>query len=159
MTAPNSVDRPVIAAADPGGAGGARQTLVELARYLVASALALGVDTGLYALGLRLHFGYPLAAILGFLGGLAVAYLLSVRWAFRTRRLGNARIEFVVFAAIGVLGLLLTESLLWLQIDVLAFGPLPAKLAASCGVFLFNFGARKFILFKALPAGRALATP
>ena len=159
MTAPDSVDRPLIAAADPGGPGGARQTLVELARYLVASALALGVDTGLYALGLRLHFGYPLAAILGFLGGLAVAYLISVRWAFRTRRLGNARIEFVVFAAIGVLGLLLTESLLWLQIDVLAFGPLPAKLAASCGVFLFNFGARKFILFKALPAGRALATP
>ncbi len=159
MTAPSSVDRSVIAAADPGAAAGTRQTLVELARYFVASAIALGVDTGLYALGLRLQFGYPLAAILGFLGGLAVAYLISVRWAFRTRRLGNARIEFVVFAAIGVLGLLLTESLLWLQIDVLAFGPLPAKLAASCGVFLFNFGARKFILFKALPAGRALATP
>ena len=159
MTAPSYADRPAIAAAEPGGAASARQTLVELARYLVASAIALGVDTGLYALGLRLHFGYPLAAILGFLGGLAVAYLISVRWAFRTRRLGNARIEFVVFAAIGVLGLLLTESLLWLQIDVLAFGPLPAKLAASCGVFLFNFGARKFILFKALPAGRALATP
>ncbi len=158
MTAPSSVDRPAIAAADPGGAAGARQTLGELARYFVASAIALGVDTGLYALGLRLQFGYPLAAILGFLGGLAVAYLISVRWAFRTRRLGNARIEFVVFAAIGALGLLLTESLLWLQIDVLAFGPLPAKLAASCGVFLFNFGARKFVLFKALPAGRALAT-
>ncbi len=158
MTAQSSVDRSVIAAADPGDAVGARQTLVELARYFVASAIALGVDTGLYALGLRLHFGYPLAAILGFLGGLAVAYLISIRWAFRTRRLGNARIEFVVFAAIGVLGLLLTESLLWLQIDVLAFGPLPAKLAASCGVFLFNFGARKFVLFKAVPAGRALAT-
>jgi putative flippase GtrA len=158
MTAPGSIDRAVTAAADPGGAAGARQTLVELARYLVASAIALGVDTGLYALGLRLHFGYPLAAILGFLGGLAVAYLISVRWAFRTRRLGDARIEFVVFAAIGVLGLLLTESLLWLQIDVLAFGPMPAKLAASCGVFLFNFGARKFLLFKTLPDGRALAT-
>jgi putative flippase GtrA len=158
MTAPNSVDRSVIAAAHPGDAVDVPQTLLELARYFVASAIALGVDTGLYALGLRLHFGYPLAAILGFLGGLAVAYLISVRWAFRTRRLGNARIEFVVFAAIGVLGLLLTESLLWLQIDVLAFGPLPAKLAASCGVFFFNFGARKFVLFKALPAGRALAT-
>jgi putative flippase GtrA len=159
MTAPSFVDRPVNAAPAPGGIAGTRQTLVELARYFVASAIALGVDTGLYALGLRLQLGYPLAAILGFLGGLGVAYLISVRWAFRTRRLGNARVEFVVFAAIGVLGLLLTESLLWLQIDVLAFGPLPAKLAASCGVFLFNFGARKLVLFKALPSGRALATP
>lgn len=147
-----------LAAAAPGAVPSTRQTLAELARYFVASAVALGADTALYALGLRLHLGYPLAAVLGFLGGLAVAYLISVRWAFRTRHLGNARIEFVVFAAIGVVGLLLTESLLWLQIDVLAFGPMPAKLAASCGVFLFNFGARKFILFKALPAHRALAT-
>ncbi len=158
MTAPSSVDLPAVAAADPGDAAGGRQTLRELARYFVASAIALGVDTGLYALGLRLHLGYPLAAILGFLGGLAVAYLISVRWAFRTRRLGDARVEFIVFAVIGVLGLLLTESLLWLQIDVLAFGALPAKLAASCGVFFFNFGARKFVLFKAIPPGRALAT-
>ena len=167
MTARSSADRLAIADDDApapearGALAGrdARQTLRELARYFVASAIALGVDTGLYALGMRLHLGYPLAAVIGFLGGLATAYFISVRWAFRTRRLGNARIEFAVFAAIGVLGLLLTESLLWLQIDVLAFGPLPAKLAASCGVFLFNFGARKFILFKALPAGGALATP
>jgi putative flippase GtrA len=147
-----------IATADAGGAAGGSRGLTELARYFVASALALGVDTGLYALGLRLGLGYPLAAIASFLGGLSVAYLISVRWAFHTRRVRNARVEFLVFAAIGVLGLLLTESLLWLQIDVLAFGPLPAKLAASCGVFFFHFGARKFVLFKALPGSRAIAT-
>jgi putative flippase GtrA len=158
MTAPGYVDRPVVAAADPGEAAGARQALGELARYFVASAIALGVDTGLYALGLRLHLGYQVAAVLGFVGGLSVAYLISIRWAFRTRRLGNARIEFAVFAVIGVLGLLLTEALLWLQIDVLAVGPLPAKLVAACGVFLFNFGARKCVLFKTRPAGRVPAT-
>jgi putative flippase GtrA len=165
MTAPGCIDRPT-AAADASvsgaqaqaGASPVRRTLRELVRYFVASAIALAVDTGLYALGLRLHLGYPLAAIVGFLGGLAVAYLISVSWAFTTRRLGDARMEFIVFAAIGVVGLLLTESLLWLQIDVLAFGPLPAKLAASCGVFFFNFGARKLVLFKTHPTGRALAT-
>lgn len=158
MTAPSCFDTPVVAHAEATQAAGTRTGLIELARYFVASAVALGVDTGLYALGLHLGLGYPLAAILSFLGGLTVAYLISVRWAFRTRRLRNARIEFIVFAAIGVLGLLLTESLLWLQIDVLAFGPVPAKLAASCGVFLFNFGARKLVLFKALPADAPLAT-
>ena len=159
MTAPSFVDRPVIAVAGSGGTAVRRQALVELARYFVASAVALGVDTGLYALGLRLHLDYQLAAILGFLGGLSVAYLISVRWAFRTRSLGDARIEFAVFAGIGVLGLLLTEALLWLQIDVLHLGPLAAKLVAACGVFLFNFGARKCVLFKARPAGRSPALP
>jgi len=137
---------------------GAHGSLVELARYFIASAIALGVDTGLYALGLRIGLGYPLAAIAGFLAGLAVAYLVSIRWAFRTRRLGDARVEFLVFAVIGVLGLLVTESLLWLQIDLLAVGAVPAKLGASCGVFLFNFGARKLVLFRALPAGGRHAT-
>jgi putative flippase GtrA len=158
MTAPDCVDRPPIdpaATSGPGTSAG----LVELARYFVASAVALGVDTGLYAVGLRLGLGYPLAAIAGFLAGLTVAYLISVRWAFRARRLRNARVEFAVFAAIGVLGLLLTESLLWLQIDVLAFGAMPAKLLTSCGVFVFNFGARKLVLFQAVPADASRATP
>ena len=158
MTVPSCSDGAVIAHGDAPHALGARPGLIELARYFVASAIALGVDTGLYGLGLRLGLAYPVAAIAGFMGGLGVAYLISVRWAFRTRRLGDARLEFIVFAAIGVLGLLLTEFLLWLQIDVLAFGPLSAKLAAACGVFLFNFGARKLVLFKAAPAGASRAT-
>ena len=146
-------------ATDPLEAVRARPALAELARYFVASAVALGVDTGLYALALRLQWRYALAAILGFLGGIAVAYLISVRWAFRTRRLGDARVEFAMFASIGLLGLLLTEALLWLQIDVLGFGPLPAKLAAACGVFFFNFGARKLVLFRASPSSPSLPTP
>lgn len=158
MTALSSIDSAAIPLGDRRAPGGRRHGLIELARYFVASAIALGVDMGLYALGLGLHVGYALAAVLGFFGGVAVAYLISVRWAFRARRLGDARIEFAVFASIGVLGLLLTELLLWLQIDVFSFGPLPAKLAAACCVFFFNFGARKFVLFKTSAGSRALAT-
>ena len=152
MTARSFIDAAAIEAAAAPRSASIGKGLVELARYFLASAIALGVDTGLYALGLRLGLAYPVAAVLGFLGGLAVAYAISVRWAFRTRRMRDARLEFLVFAGIGVLGLLLTESLLWLQIDVLAVAPVPAKLAAACGVFLFNFGARKLVLFKAPPA-------
>jgi putative flippase GtrA len=158
MTAPSYGDVALIAPAEAVPARAARPGLIELARYFVASAVALGVDTGLYDLGLHAGVGYRLAAVAGFLGGLAVAYLISVRWAFRTRRLANARLEFAVFAAIGVLGLLLTEALLWVQIDVLGFGALTAKLVASCGVFFFNFGVRKLVLFKALPSSGAIAT-
>jgi len=159
MTAPSCVDAAAIEPAEATRRVAVGTGLIELARYFLASAVALGVDTGLYALGLRLGMAYPVAAILGFLGGLAVAYAISVRWAFRSRRMRDARLEFIVFAAIGVLGLLLTESLLWLQIDILAVAPVPAKLAAACGVFLFNFGARKLVLFKAPPAPAPRSTP
>jgi len=159
MTAPSCIDAAVIEPAKATPAAGTVSGLIELARYFLASAVALGVDTGLFALGLRLGLGYALAAILGFLGGLGMAYAISVRWAFRTRRMRDARLEFIVFAAIGVLGLLLTESLLWLQIEVLAVGPVPAKLTAACGVFLFNFGARKLALFNAPVARGPLTLP
>jgi putative flippase GtrA len=126
--------------------------LLELSRYLCASVVALAVDTGLYALALGLHVAYPFAACIGFLAGLAVAYTISIRWAFDARRVRNPRIEFLIFAAVGIVGLLLTESLLWLQVDVLALAALPAKIGASGGVFLFNFIARKTLLFKSEPA-------
>ena len=69
----------------------------EFARYFACSALALAVDAGLFGLGLRLGLPYPVAAAIGFVAGLAVAYTLSVRVVFRERRLKYARAEFVVF--------------------------------------------------------------
>jgi putative flippase GtrA len=121
--------------------------IVEFARYLLCSAAALGADAGLYALGMRYGLTYPVAACMGFLTGLAIAYTLSVRWAFRTRSVKDARAEFIVFAGVGVAGLLLTEALLWLQVSGLGVPAMTAKIVAAGFVFLFNFGARKALLF------------
>ena len=121
--------------------------MIEFIRYLICSALALGADFGLYALSLRIGLPYPVAACIGFSAGLAIAYFLSVRWAFKVRAFQDARLEFVIFAAVGVAGLLLTEGLLWVQIDLLGLNRLLAKIFASGFVFLFNFGVRKTLLF------------
>ncbi|MGN6527999.1 MAG: GtrA family protein [Burkholderiaceae bacterium] len=121
--------------------------MIEFVRYFAASALAFGVDLGLYRVGLAVGFGYAAAACLGFTMGLAVAYGLSVRWAFRVRGMRDARAEFIIFALVGLAGLALTEALLWLQIGLLHVAPVLAKIAAAAVVFLFNFGARKALLF------------
>ncbi len=119
----------------------------EFLLYLACSLVALGVDTGLYALGLKLGLGYPIDAVIGFMGGLATAYGLSVRFAFKERRVRDARVEFVIFATIGIVGLALTELLLWLQVDRFGISALVAKVGAAGGVFVFNFLARKVLLF------------
>ena len=121
--------------------------LREFALYLACSVVALGVDTGLYALGLRLGVGYPGSAVFGFMAGLATAYGLSVRFAFKERAVRNARVEFAIFAAVGIVGLALTEALLWVQVEALHLSPLVAKVGAAGGVFLFNFIVRKVLLF------------
>jgi putative flippase GtrA len=119
----------------------------EFVRYFGCSAVALGVDGGLFALGLRLGLPYPLAAAIGFIAGLWVAYALSVRFVFGERRMRDERAELLVFAAIGVAGLLLTELLLWLLVGHAHWNAGYAKVASAGFVFCFNFGARKALLF------------
>ncbi len=121
--------------------------MIELLRYFAASILAFAVDLGLYQLALGTGAGYAWAACLGFAAGLAIAYGLSVRWAFRVRDVKDQRAEFIIFALVGLAGLVLTEALLWLQIDVLLMNPVLAKMIAAGIVFLFNFGFRKALLF------------
>jgi putative flippase GtrA len=128
-------------------AGKAPAAFAEFLRYFACSALALAVDSTLYWLVLRAGLPYPVAAAAGFVAGVSTAYALSVLWAFRRRRVADARLEFAIFFGIGLAGLALTESLLWLQIDLLGIGAMTAKLLSASGVFLFNFAARKLALF------------
>jgi putative flippase GtrA len=121
---------------------------IEALRYLTASAAALAVDAGTY-LGL-IHFAgahYLVAAPIGFALGLATVYFLSTRWVFSRRRLSDAKLEFAIFTAIGLLGLCLNQLILYVAVDGLALSPEIAKAISAALVFGFNFSARKLILF------------
>ncbi len=63
---------------------------------------------------------------------------------------GNVRIqlaEFAGFAAIGVAGLGLNEAILWMTTEAAGFHYLISKIIATAVVFLWNFAARKYLLF------------
>ena len=122
--------------------------LREGSRYLVASAAALAVDVAVY-LGLMRFAGvhYLGAAPAGFTCGLVTVYFLSARWAFAVRRYADRRLEFGLFAAIGLAGLLLNQAIIHGAVTGLALSPEAAKLLSALVVFGFNFSARKLILF------------
>ena len=121
-------------------------------RYFAASAVALAVDLGLYSGLIRLAgVHYLIAAPLGFSAGLAVVYAASIRWVFRARRLRDARLEFAIFATIGIAGVALNQLVIWLGVEWLALGFEPAKLVSAGIVFCFNFAARKLMLFTGRP--------
>ena len=125
-----------------------RELLREGSRYFLASAIALAVDAGIYVALIRLvGVHYLFSAPIGFSIGVTVIYFLSTRWVFRERRLSDARREFVIFAFIGMLGLLLNELILFLGVERLALSYELAKLASAGIVFGFNFSARKLLLF------------
>ena len=125
-----------------------RATAAELLRYATVSAVALTVDTTVMLLAAQV-IHYLWAATAGFLLGAVTSYLLSVRWAFRHRRLAAfPRTEFAAYAAVGVAGLGLNNLVIYGAVDHAGLGLLAAKAVAAAITFGFNFGLRKWGLFR-----------
>jgi putative flippase GtrA len=127
---------------------GLRADATELLRYFAVSLVALVVDT--FALLLVANFVHYLwAATLGFLLGAVTSYLFSVRWVFRHRRLAAfPKTEFAAFAAVGVAGLGLNNLAIYGAVEHAGLGLLAAKAGAALLTFSFNFGLRKWGLFR-----------
>ena len=120
----------------------------EWLRYFAASALAFALDLATLS-GLSRFAGvhYLLAAPVGFALGLALIYLLSVRWVFAERRLADRRIEFAVFALIGLAGIAINELVIYVGVERFSLSPVQAKIPSAALVFCFNFASRKLLLF------------
>lgn len=118
-------------------------------KYLVAGGAGFLVDfSALYICRDILGFHYLLAAAIGFILGLVFVYIASNRWVFETRKLEHRRfIEFSIFALIGVIGLGLTMLFMWVFVDLVSLHYLVAKVFTTGLVLIWNFGARRFILY------------
>jgi putative flippase GtrA len=67
---------------------------------------------------------------------------------FRQRRLSDRRAEYFVFVAIGIGGLAVNESVLWLFTSVAGLHYTVSKAVAAAASFIFNFIVRKLTLFR-----------
>lgn len=124
-------------------------TYIQFARYTIVGSVALAVDFAVLFLLTRFAGLYYLtSAALSFLLGLAVNYTLSRAWVFNRRTLGSATLEFTIFAAIGVAGLGLNELGMWLLTSKAGLNYLLSKIVTAAFVYIWNFGARKYSLFR-----------
>lgn len=123
--------------------------MVQLFRYLFVGGLAFVVDYGLlFVLTEYAGLHYLASATIAFIAGLTVNYFLSTSWIFRSGNVIKNKVgEFVVFALIGVVGLILTNVLLFLFTDVCGIHYMVSKLITTALVMLWNFFGRKLILF------------
>ena len=122
---------------------------VQLFRYGIAGLTAAALDTGMLALLTEL-FGEKLLLLwtaIAFACGLATTYLLSIKWVFSNRTMNQAA-ELTIFIIIGLAGLALTELLVWFFAIKLDWHYLLAKITAATAVFLWNFSAKKLLLFR-----------
>lgn len=121
---------------------------IQLFRYLFSGGIAFIADFGLlYLLTDIFHLHYLLSTIISFSVGLVITYLFSISWVFNERRVKNRTYEFLIFAVIGGIGLLLTTLFMWFFTDYAHLHYLLSKIITTIIVFVWNFIAKKYILF------------
>ncbi len=126
----------------------------DLVLYGLASAAALAVDWSVLTLLVGRGVPAAAAAAISFSLGMVVTYAASICFVYADRRQGSKLRELTLFVLIGLVGLALNVLL------ICAFGallglPAPISKAPTAGiVFVFNFAARRAVLFARPGAAR-----
>lgn len=124
-------------------------TPIQLFRYTFVGGFAFLVDFGsLFLLTELAGLHYLISASLAFLLGLATNYTISVLWVFHESRFSSRWLEFALFAGIGVIGLGINDVSMGICTEWLGVHYLLSKLVSTVIVYLWNFFARKYLLFR-----------
>ncbi len=134
--------------------GDTENTFIQFFRYLFVGGLATVVDWAVSYILFKFVFHESLAVVansLSFVAGLIVNYIISTFWVFKPDKTKSRFVEFIQFAAIGLVGLLLTMGItklfeIWLADKTSAY-QIIAKIVSTGVAFFWNFFARKILLF------------
>ena len=120
---------------------------IQFFRYIFVGGFAFLADA--FTLWLcEKWMNYMIAAAIAFVVGLAVNYALSIWFVFsESSKVKNKVKEFVVYGIIGLIGLLITEGIMYLFTDVFGLYFLISKIIAAAIVLVWNFATRKVVLY------------
>ena len=122
---------------------------LQFLRYIIVGGCAFVADFCTVWLLKELGLHYLVAGVFGFILGVIVNYILSKTLAFAGKKANMSReAEFMVFVIISLIGLGLTELLMWVFTDGLGLFYLLSKAIAAVIVLLWNFFAKKFMYRK-----------
>jgi putative flippase GtrA len=123
---------------------------LQVPRALIASVLALLVDFCVLELCLRVAGMSPIAAaVVGYLAGGVLQYVLCSVWVFSTSLKSDA-LGFVAFTILSLVGLGITWVVMLIAHEWLGTPVELAKCAAVGLAFTWNFLSRKYLLFNAI---------
>ncbi len=122
---------------------------IQVFRYIIAGGVAYMVDySSLIVLTEMFRVYYLTSSAIAFLLGTVTSYVLNSGWVFSRRTFDSRRVEISIFLVIGVIGLVLNQYCIWFFTEKAGFYYLYSKIIATIAVFLVNFFARKYILFR-----------
>lgn len=119
---------------------------IQFFRYIFVGGMAFVADfIALFLLKELLHLNLYIAVAIAFIFGLLTNYILSKLLVFTKE---NSIGEFITFTTIGVIGLIFTELLMHLFAVIIGIQYLISKAIVACIVLVWNFTAKKIILYR-----------
>lgn len=87
-----------------------------------------------------------LSAAIAFTVSVIFNYILSIKWVFDVNKEKDSRKNFIIFIIFSIIGLGLTELIMWFGTDIIKINYLIVKIIATGIVMIFNFITRKVFL-------------
>jgi putative flippase GtrA len=87
-----------------------------------------------------------LSAAIAFTVSVIFNYILSIKWVFDVNKDKNSKKNFIIFIIFSIIGLGLTELIMWFGTDIIKINYLIVKIIATAIVMIFNFITRKIFL-------------
>ena len=122
---------------------------VQFIRCSFAGGVAFIVDFLIFAFLTEIcHLHYIVSNTISFTFGVSVNYFITILWVFPNSKFDNKKLEFLSFTIIAIIGLILSNLLLWGFTYLLGIHHLLSK-ALSAGIaYIWNFLVKKYWLFK-----------
>jgi putative flippase GtrA len=127
--------------------------LIQLFRCIVAGLISFVVDASLLYIITEIGVYYLLSAVMSFCAALYVNFILARKFIFKKSDL-SYKTELVCYVLIAVVGLALTEILLYLLTEKFKLFYLVSKFLAAVIVMLWTFTARKYFLYREIAPRR-----
>ena len=131
-----------------------KSLMFEFMRYILVGGSAFLIDFGtLWIFKEFIFLGKHLfiATFIGYMVGLIYNFILSSGFVFKDgfKKIKHKEIQsFIIFTSIGLIGLGLTEVLMYLFVNIVALYYLFAKIITGAIVVFWNYIARKVIIYK-----------
>lgn len=117
-----------------------------LVLYGIIGSCSSGLDFCIYTLLVRvLGIHYLLANCVSVLAGIVTSFTLNRSFNFKVK--DHAKRRFAIFLTVGLCGMLLSNLILYVLIDVLEVNELFSKLMSIACVVFLQFLANKYITF------------